>query len=364
MILTRYFSLRLLRCHIDVVLLFMPIFHSQVEHRTEGTVTNYWYTSSDAIWYTILMLPGDLLNFDTGIVCLATCLWFLQLRKTQEILISQVFGLSMLRLLARMLPVCLTIIALLTLNREWIAPRLVEYAKSDRASRMSNGAVYVKKNQMWLYTKNGYLKAEIQTNSAQLRNVSYYEFDDTGLTQWTNLPKVDFVRGKWIAPIASQTLLGESQQTTKSLRAHELPIKLKPRVIAWSFLKPSQLSSWRMAESLLKGKKHGIAGEITWILLFDRLARPITLYLVIALTLIGLNKAIFTRIGGLGIRLAGVILCVATEYMVHQSLTSGLSHLSIGRSLGVALLMPALLAVLIISIVLYQKISQETLTQS
>lgn len=117
------------------------------------------YSSADAIFYVQGMLPSSIASYDVIIVSIATMLWFLQVRRTQELMIARVAGLSLMRLFSFMLPACCLLVLLFTVNREWFAPMMAARAKETRSLKASGGRIYFHDNYIWLETEEGFLEA-------------------------------------------------------------------------------------------------------------------------------------------------------------------------------------------------------------
>jgi len=345
-LITRYFSWRLLKSHLEITMI-MGAGLLIMRLLSELKRVRLAYTTADAVYYVMGMLPTSLARYDSVIVCLATCLWFMHVRRTQELLVVQVAGVSLQKLLYKMLPACLCIIGLFTLNREWIAPRMAAHAKEVRSQRVSGGHVYFQDNQMWLRTPDGFLMAVIGQDSHLLQQVRYYVFKDQKLTSWWIAPKAVYYAGHWTAPRADHFVFHDQGQAKTLKRQVRLPVPLKPRVLAWSFLRPEYLSARQIAESLAKGKKLGISERISWLLLSARIMRPVNVCLLMVLTLTVLNKAISSRFVGLSVRMMVVVFVAVLEFLLYEFMCASQNALDFQSSAMIAMT-PAVCLLLLI----------------
>lgn len=108
-------------------------------------------------------------------------------------------------------------------------------------------------------------------------------------------PKARYHAGKWYAEYVETHVLEKYGQTISCDSRVPLPIAVKPRLIAWSFIPPKYLSVKQMVESLINGNSSGIAKNITWVLIMVRVFRPVNLLAVLTLTLTILDKATSAR---------------------------------------------------------------------
>ena len=97
-LITRYFSWRLLKSHLEITMI-MGAGLLIMRLLSELKRVRLAYTTADAVYYVMGMLPTSLARYDSVIVCLATCLWFMHVRRTQELLVVQVAGVSLQKLL-------------------------------------------------------------------------------------------------------------------------------------------------------------------------------------------------------------------------------------------------------------------------
>lgn len=304
------------------------------------------YNSGDAIRFTLMSVPGDMVPLDTIIICIACILFFVQLRRSKELLMSQVFGISTGRLIWQLLPALCLICTVFTLNREWIGPKLTAYANNWRAEKLSRGSIYLSHNRMWLYTNNGFLSAEISASGRQLNDVAYYEFKDKELKSWYVAPKAVYQSGQWIAWDVQHTDIKTDQLQSEHVHKQHLPIKLKPHIMAWSFIQPEYLSLWQIGHSLASAKKFGISGSMTWLLFCARIIRPLNLLLVAILVLAVLEKGVSMRFTGFSSRIALLSGIITTEFLLFHVLSTIHVGLSIAASGGVVSIVPLSLALL------------------
>ena len=357
MIINRYFSFRLARIHVEVSLLFAAMLFV-IRLVSELKRIRIGYSSADAILYVLCMLPSSIARYESMIVCLATCIWFLQMRRSQEILMTQVFGISMTKLCARMLPAMIMVVAMFSLNREWIAPSSSEYAKEQRARKASGGRMYVQDNQMWIRTDDGFLQARIGKNSNKIRDVRYYIFEEDHLKKWQIMPDAVFRNGLWIGRNVKEFHMGKEMQIEKELPRVKLPIGLKPRVISWSFLKPEYLSLRQIIVSLSKGSKFGISENMTWLLMAARAMRPVNMLCIMWLACSIMDKAVAMRLVGVSWRIGMVMLISSIEFFIYEFMTQRQTGLSLVDSCIIAGVPAAILLALIMSIALFRHIKR------
>jgi|GEM_PF-6800533 len=340
-LITRYLSWRLLKSQIEMTAVFCS-FLFVIRLMAELKRVGLSYTTADVMLYVGGMLPSSLARFDSMIIFLAVCMWFLQLRRSQELLIVQVSGVSMTRLIGKLLPVICLIITLFTINREYIAPNLAENAKLQRAQKVNGKAIYFQNNDMWLRTDQGFLNANIGQDAYVLKNVHYYLFQNDELYAWVVAPKVIYRSGRWIAPSAERFVLTDQGHSKQTSRLLALPISLKPRVLSWSFIKPEYLSAWQIGVTLSKGTKYGISDQITWLLFCVRVVRPLNLFLIVVTSLSVLDRAISSRFVGLSSRLVVLALLATSEFVLYALMCESHNALGFNASVLIAIC-PAIL---------------------
>lgn len=352
-LITRYLSWRLLKSQIEMTAVFCS-FLFVIRLMAELKRVGLSYTTADVIVYVGGMLPSSLARFDSMIIFLAVCMWFLQLRRSQELLIVQVSGISMTRLIGKLLPVICLIITLFTINREYIAPNLAENAKLQRAQKVNGKAIYFQNNDMWLKTNQGFLNANIGQDAHVLKNVHYYLFQNDELYAWVVAPKVIYRSGRWIALRSERFVLTEQGHSKQTSRLLALPISLKPRVLSWSFIKPEYLSAWQIGVTLSKGTKYGISDQITWLLFCVRVVRPLNLLLIMVTTLSVLDRAISSRFVGLSSRLVALALMATGEFVLYSLMCESHNALGFPESALIALSPAILLSTSLFALYLYR----------
>ena len=317
MILVRYFSRQLLRAHIEVSVLFAAgLFLARLI--SEFRQVKLGYSSAAAIQYAVIMVPTTLAQYDSLIVVLATTMWFLHVRKTHELLMARIAGLSAARLLLQLIPAFLMVIICMTMNREWIAPQLASYAKEVRAMHLSKGTVLFRNNVIWMKVKDGFLQAHVTDSFDKLTQIKLFQISEGELTTWITAKEARYKRGQWRALFATQhSFVDEAQEKIRHVQML-LPISLKPDVIAFSSLKPDLLSINQMLRSLKKTEQYGLSYKISWLLLGVRIFRPLNLLLLMVLTVVLLEKTIATRATSVGYRACTVIGIGVCEFFLFE----------------------------------------------
>lgn len=356
MIINRYFSYRLLRVHVEVTALLAAMLFI-VRLIAELKRIHLSYNSADAIVYVLYMLPSNIARYESMIVCLATCIWFLQLRRSQEILITQIMGISMTRLCTKMLPVMILIAAVFSFNKECISPHASEYAKKQRARKVSEGNVSIQENQMWIRTKDGFLKARIGKDARKIRHVNYYIFENNELKKWQSMPEAVFKKNAWHGKNVKEFHLTPTGQVNRELSHTKLPINLKPRVISWSFLKPEYLSLWKIIVSLNKGSKFGISENMSWLLIASRTLRPLNMICMMWLICSILDKAVAIRLSGVSWRIGAALAITSIEFFVYEFMTQKQFGLDLVSSCVIAVIPISLLVLMVLSLAAFRKIN-------
>ena len=199
MLLTRYYSRKYIRSFFDVTVIAI-ILLSMSSLITELRYLSPSYTSADAIIYALYSIPGAIIKADSIILCIATVVFFLRLRKSKELLVGHIFGLSMIQVLRGMVPLVIALITMLTINREWLAPQVSMHAKQWRIQKTLSGAVYAHPtNKVWLYTQSGFLSARMVSNFKELKNINYYQFKNDQLVSWYYSRSANYIHGEWIS---------------------------------------------------------------------------------------------------------------------------------------------------------------------
>ncbi|MBL97570.1 MAG: hypothetical protein CMF52_07115, partial [Legionellales bacterium] len=322
-LLSRYYSQKYIRSFFDVTVVAI-ILLGMSSLINELRISSAAYTSADAIIYTFYRTPASIIRADSIIFCIATIVFFLRLRKSKELLVGHIFGVSMMQVLRGLVPLVIVLITLVTVNREWLAPQVSAYAKVWRLQKTEKGTIYTTiNNKVWFYTQSGFLSAQMVTdNPKQLQDVAYYEFENDQLLYWYFSDKVNYELGDWVAPDGYKKTINNQYINTERIAEYKLPIRVKPRVIEGARLMPEFATLRQIIDSMYRGGKYGISNHITWMMLTARITRPINLFLIFIWVFVVLEHVTLPRFKGLVARLFLTILFVISERVAYEFITT------------------------------------------
>ena len=347
-LLSRYYSQKYIRSFFDVTVIAI-ILLGMSSLIVELRIADMRYTSADAIIYTLYRIPASIIKADSIILCLATIVFLLRLRKSKELLVGHIFGVSMMQVLRGLIPLFIALITLVTVNREWLAPQVSAYAKIWRVKKIYKGTIYSSlDNKLWFYSKSGFLNARIvPENIKQLRDITYFEFKDDQLLSWYDSTKADYVNGEWVTASATWKTLKNLRVDTQHIDNYKLPISVKPRVIEGARLMPEYATLRQIMDSMYRGGKYGISNHITWMMLTARITRPISLFLIFVWVFVVLEHATLPRFTGLVARLALAIFVVISERIAYEFITTAQTTATVSTQVGYALCLPLAMLVAI-----------------
>ena len=347
MLLTRYYSRKYIRSFFDVAAIAI-ILLSMSSLITELRYLSPTYTSADAITYALYSIPGAVIKADSVILCVATVVFFLRLRKSKELLVGHIFGLSMIQVLRGIIPLVIALITMLTVNREWLAPQVSMHAKQWRIQKTLSGAVYAHPtNKVWLYTQSGFLSAQMVSNFKELRDVNYYQFKNDQLVSWYYSRSANYIHGEWVAASARKAALKNGHVVKYSVEKYRLPIRIKPHVLEGASLIPEFATLRQILDSMYRGRDYGISNQTTWMMLTARITRPINLFLIFVWVFVVLEHATLPRLKGLVARIFLTIFLVISERIAYEFITTAQTTATVSTQVGYALCLPLAMLVAI-----------------
>ena len=136
------------------------------------------YGMPQALWYTLLHLPGSLYQFSPLIFLLGSVLGLGLLAVRFEIVSMRASGFSTHRIIKSTLITTLLLIAGLAIVGESIAPKMNTIAEANKENERSRGQIMMTDSGVWFHVKYNFVHVDQMINNDYLVGVSRYQFND------------------------------------------------------------------------------------------------------------------------------------------------------------------------------------------
>lgn len=182
MILARYIARAMAQGYLLVALVFVALF-SFIELIQQLDDVEGAYTLVDAFLYVLMMLPRRLLDATPVIALLGTLVPLGLLADGNEILAMRAAGLPLRRLIGMVLAPGLTLLLLMLLMAQFVAPALEMRAERMRAAALAEDVSVDFRGGFWSRDGRSFLNVGRMLRGRTPSDVTVYDFDDAGRLQ-------------------------------------------------------------------------------------------------------------------------------------------------------------------------------------
>lgn len=182
MILARYIARAMAQGYLLVALVFVALF-SFIELIQQLDDVEGAYTLVDAFLYVLMMLPRRLLDATPVIALLGTLVPLGLLADGNEILAMRAAGLPLRRLIGMVLAPGLTLLMLMLLMAQFVAPALEMRAERMRAAALAEDVSVDFRGGFWSRDGRSFLNVGRMLRGRTPSDVTVYDFDDAGRLQ-------------------------------------------------------------------------------------------------------------------------------------------------------------------------------------
>ncbi|MBC7160710.1 LPS export ABC transporter permease LptG [Immundisolibacter sp.] len=179
MILARYIARAMAQGYLLVALVFVALF-SFIELIQQLDDVEGAYTLVDAFLYVLMMLPRRLLDATPVIALLGTLVPLGLLADGNEILAMRAAGLPLRRLIGMVLAPGLTLLMLMLLMAQFVAPALEMRAERMRAAALAEDVSVDFRGGFWSRDGRSFLNVGRMLRGRTPSDVTVYDFDDAG----------------------------------------------------------------------------------------------------------------------------------------------------------------------------------------
>jgi lipopolysaccharide export system permease protein len=179
MILARYIAHSMARGYLLVALVFVALFSFIELIQQLGDLTDT-YRLLDAFVYVLMMLPRRLLDTTPVVALLGTLVPLGLLADGNEILAMRAAGLPLRRLIGMVLAPGLTLLMLMLLMAQFVAPALEMRAERMRAAALAEDVSVDFRGGFWSRDGRSFLNVGRMLRGRTPSDVTVYDFDDAG----------------------------------------------------------------------------------------------------------------------------------------------------------------------------------------
>lgn len=339
-ILDRYLAASFLRTWFSVNLVLAGLLSflelaSQLDDVGKGS-----YSSSDALLYVALTLPGRMIELAPPSALLGSIITLGLLSKNLELLAMRASGISIQRVgWAFAKPALLTLLALL-LGAQFIIPSLEQTAWTRRETALSESGTILPRGDFW--TRSGRRFINLHTGrESGIQTVDIYEFDEgRRLAGYIHARETKIgTEGKWALHEVRQQVITDQGGAAREIPHLVLPDLLTSKQAAELALPPQTLSLSELASVIGNQQERGENPGRYQLALWQKLSLPVMTGAMIMISLPFVCRS--TRSSGLGwLIMVGAIAGVAF-FFLNQIL--GYTGLILQISPAWTTLIPALL---------------------
>jgi len=175
----RYIAKTLLTYTFIVLLVWLSVY-SFFNFLTElDSVGNVDYTILEAVKYILLQIPDVTYRQASPIILLGCVLGIGHLATTGQLIIFRVCGISVLRITWLVLKNALIFIIFIITIGEFLAPMLINYAESERASALGQNSLSNNQEGFWIRDGNNFINVNTNVNGELFTGITIIEINSS-----------------------------------------------------------------------------------------------------------------------------------------------------------------------------------------
>lgn len=235
------------------------------------------YGIGSALWYVVLNLPEQIYQIFPMAGLIGMLMGLGLLANHSELIVLRQAGLSFIAITARAFKTLITLVLLLAIVGEVIAPKASAYADQykDQALHGKDHPAALGRD-VWVKDQHSFLHIGAIDQQQALHNISWYEFDPhRQLKQFSFAATGYYHHGAWhVSDIKSTIVQGTSVHVTRQDEA-VWPFNLAPNVLRNSVQKPSSLSLRELNASLRFHQTAHTSNDPLQLAFWKRLLQPL-----------------------------------------------------------------------------------------
>ncbi len=218
-----------------------------------GLIGQGQYKLRDALTYTLLTSPDQLLQLAPVSMLLATLMGLGTLAKHSELTAFRSFGVSQARIIGAVVKLCLPIIIALFLVAQFVIPPAQQAAQRERAAALGDALSGLSNGGFWAQKNGVFLNVQSFAGGSELHGVAIFTFGPEGtltsLVQADNaMPQPD---GSWTLSDVTRNLITAGQTvrdnpatlswkpflTTRQLQLLAIPPETMPPLALYTYVR-------------------------------------------------------------------------------------------------------------------------------
>ncbi len=270
---------------------------SQLDAVGRGT-----YTTGDALLYVVLTLPGRLQELMPMTTLLGGIVALGMLADRSELLAMEASGISVFRISAPVMCVCLVLMLLSAVAGEVVVPGLEQEARALRFQALSGGGVTPVRHGFWARFHDSFIHVESIGDHGTAAGIDIFEFDpDCRMQAFVHAESARILENAWVMKDCTKKTIKGIEIDTEHIDAFTLEGFLNPEQVSSLELPPERLSTPDLIQYIEALKKSGQNAEHYSLALWRKLSLPLT---TAAMALLSLGFVFgSTREMGAGLRI-------------------------------------------------------------
>ncbi len=275
-IVERYIG-RTLLSHVAMVLLvLLALYFFSTLMSEMGNVGKGRYTSVDAVFYSLMLMPRQAYELFPLVALVGTILGIGSLASSNELTVLRAAGVSIKRLSMVVMKTGFVLILFVVLMGETFAPYLEKQAHAKRLSAFAESVSLNASDGLWARDGKDFININRLLPGGRANGISRYRFDGLQLIAIDYAPQGEFEDDGWQVRQVTRTLLTESRVELQQVEQEHWPSTLTPEVVNVATMPPENLALWELFEFVDYLHDNGLAAQryetAMWVRLFTPLA--------------------------------------------------------------------------------------------
>jgi lipopolysaccharide export system permease protein len=233
------------------------------------------YTTSDAIQYVVLLIPGLIYQLFPMSALLGSTIGLGLLASHNELTIMRAAGLSLKRIIWSIMRVGLVMVVLTLIIGESVAPVAEQYARTLRSVAISDKLAIRGKSQLWARDGESFVNVRDILPGERLANIYIFERDNENkITRMVQAKTAAYRKNRWVLEDVVTSKLDGTKVVSSHNKQLEWDTSLSPDLLGVVTLQPGTMSIRGLYQYISYLKNNGLDASMYEHALWTKLVAP------------------------------------------------------------------------------------------
>lgn len=229
--------------HILMVLLVMLVLYFFSTIMSEmRKVTDVGYSTTDAIYYSLMLLPRQVYELFPLVALTGTILGIGSLASSNELIVLRAAGVSINRIAQSVMRTGFLVVLVVVLVGETVAPELEKVAQQYRLEAMNKNLSFSAGDGLWAREGDEYMNIKLLNHDGLASGLTRYRFEGGRLVQIDTAHNGYFENRAWVVNGVMKTFFTPGGVVNTSLKEERWSSSLSPDVAGVATVLPENLA--------------------------------------------------------------------------------------------------------------------------